>query len=99
MRKILKNNSKSKRMNGTSRGRVGTITVLQDKNKNFLVVGDKVRYGEHQGILLYEPERKGYGVALDYSRWYGDNKYDAKSYGKFVSIPIDNGARMEIEKL
>lgn len=97
MRKILKNNYKSKRLNGTSDGRIGTILGLMDKHKNFLVVGDEVRYGEYKGIILYEPERKGYGVALDYSMWYGDDKYNIHSYGKFIDIPMDNGARMEIE--
>ena len=97
MRKILRNYNKSKRLNGTSEGRIGTILGLMDKDRNFLVVGDKVSYGKYQGVLLYEPERKGYGVALDYSMWYGDNKYDINSYGKFIDIPMDNGARMELE--
>lgn len=97
MRKILKNNYKSKRLNGTSKGRIGTILGLMDKDRNFLVVGDRVRYGEYQGILLYESERRGYGVALLDSMWYGTDKYDIKSYGKFIDIPMDNGARMEIE--
>lgn len=97
MRKILRNNNKSKRLNGTPDGRIGTITGLLDKNRNFLVIGDKVRYGKYKGVVLYEPEHRGYGVALDYSMWYGDDKYDIKSYGKFVDIPMDNGARMEIE--
>lgn len=97
MRKILRNYNKSKRLNGTPEGRIGRTLGLMDKNKRFLAVGDKVRYGEYKGVLLYEPERRGYGVALDYSMWYGDDKYDVRSYGKFVEIPMDNGARMEIE--
>ena len=97
MRKILRNYNKSKRLNGTPEGRIGTILGLMDKDGNFLVVGDKVRYGKYKGIILYEPERRGYGIALDYSMWYGDDKYDIASYGKFVDIPMDNGARMEIE--
>lgn len=97
MRKILRKYNKSKRIKGTPEGKIGTILGLMDKNGKFLVVGDEIQYGKHKGILLYEPERKRYGVALDYSRWYGDNKYDIKSYGKFVNIPMDNGARMEIE--
>lgn len=58
-----------------------------------------MRYGEYQGIILYDPVHRGYGVALDYSMWYGDNKYDIKSYGKFVDILTDNGSRMKIEKV
>lgn len=97
MRKILKNNNKSKKLNGTPDGRIGTITGLLDKNRNILVVGDEIKYGVYKGILLYNHHYDQYGVALDYSMWYGDDKYDIKSYGKFVDIPMDNGARMEIE--
>lgn len=97
MRKILRNYNKSKRLNGTSEEKIGTILGLMDKDRNFLVVGDDIRYGKYQGTLLYEPERRGYGVALDYSMWYGDDKYNIDSYGKFIDIPMDNGARMEIE--
>ena len=31
--------------------------------------------------------------------WYGTDKYDIKSYGKFVAIPMNNGARMKIEQI
>lgn len=99
MRKILRNYNKSKRLKGTSEGRYGTILGLMDKNKNWLVVGDEVKYRKYHGILLYEPIRKGYGVALLDSMWYGNDKYDINSYGKFVDIPMDNGTRMEIEKV
>jgi hypothetical protein len=97
MRKILKNYSKSKRLNGVLEGKIGTILGLIDKDKNFLLVGDTIRYGNYEGVILYEPERKGYGVALTCSMWYGDDKYDINSYGKFIDLPMDNGARMEIE--
>lgn len=50
MRKILKNNRKSKRFNGFSKGKVGI-------------------------------------------------KYNIDSYGKFIVIPMDNGARMELEMI
>lgn len=99
MRKILKNNFKSKRIHGTKEGRFGTQLNLLDKNKELLSVGDYIRYGEYKGILLYNYHYDKYGIALDYSMWYGDNKYDIDSYGKFIPIPMDNGARMEIEKL
>ena len=36
-------------------------------------------------------------MALDYSMWHGDDKYNIHSYGKFIDIPMDNGAKMEIE--
>ena len=99
MNKVLNNYNKSKRINGTSKGKIGTVLHLMDKNKERLSVGDTVRYGEYQGVLLYNHHYDQYGIALDYSMWYGDDKYNIDSYGKFIDIPMDNGARMEIEKL
>lgn len=99
MGKVLNNYNKSKRINGTSKGRIGTALKLFDKNRNTLSVGDTIKYGEYKGVLLYNHHYDEYGVALDYSMWYGDDKYNIDSYGKFVSIPMDNGARMEIEKV
>lgn len=99
MRKILKNNNKSKRITGTSKGRIGTLLNIIDKNNTTLFVGDTVRYGEYSGVLLYNYDYDQYGVALDYSMWYGDNKYDIDSYGKFIKIPMDNGAKMKLEKM
>lgn len=98
MRKILKNYNKSKRLSGVSEGKIGTILGLKDKNNKYLVVGgDTIQYGIYHGILLYEPERKVYGIALT-SSMYGDDKYDINSYGKFIDIPMDNGTKMEIKK-
>ena len=34
-----------------------------------------------------------------HSMWYGDDEYDINSYGKFIKIPLDNGAKMQIEKI
>ena len=98
MRKVLNNPNKSKRLSGTTKGKVGTVLNLLDKNKETLCVGDFVKYSSYQGILLYNHYSDEYGVALDYSMWYGDDKYNIDSYGKFLAIPMDNGARMEIEK-
>lgn len=97
MRKILINNNKSKRINGISKGRIRTPLNIIDKYRNNLSVGDKVKYGEYKGILLYNYHYNQYGIALDYSMWYGNDKYNIDSYGKFIEIPMDNGARMEIE--
>lgn len=99
MSKILNNYNKSKRKNGISKARIGTVLKLLDKNRNTLSVGDTIKYGEYKGVLLYNHHYDKYGVALDYSMWYGDDKYNIDSYGKFVSIPMDNSARMEIEKV
>lgn len=97
MRKILKNNKKSKRIHGTTKGKIGTLLSIMDKNGYFLSVGDSIRYGKYQGILLYNPEYSQYGVAIDGSMWYGDDPYNIGSYGKFIDIPMDNGGRMNIE--
>ena len=99
MNKVLNNYNKSKRISGTSKGKIGIVLHLMDKNKERLSVGDTVRYGEYRGVLLYNHHYDKYGIALDYSMWYGDDRYNIDSYGKFIDIPMDNGARMEIEKL
>ena len=64
---------------------------------NILSVGDEIKYWQYKGILLYNHYYNQYGIALDYSMWYRADKYDIDSYGKFIDIPMDNGARMEIE--
>lgn len=99
MNKVLNNYCKTKRLNGTSKGKIGTLLQLMDKNRELLFIGDTVRYGEYKGVLLYNHHLEQYGVALDCSMWYGDDKYNIDSYGKFIEIPMDNGTRMEIEKL
>ena len=76
MNKVLNNYNKSKRINGTSKCEIGTTLHLMDKNKERLSVGDIVRYGEYQGVLLYNHYYDRYGIALDYSMWYGDDKYN-----------------------
>ena len=40
MRKVLNNPNKSKRLSGTTKGKVGTVLNLLDKNKETLCVGD-----------------------------------------------------------
>ncbi len=97
MRKILENNNKSKRLNGTKKGRIGTKLCIIDKLGNVLSVGDKIKYGKYKGVLLYNHYYDQYGIALTNSMWYGDDKYNIDSYGKFIEIPMDNGGRMELE--
>lgn len=96
-RKVLENNSKSKRLNGTKKGKIGTQLCIIDKIGNSLSVGDEIKYGDYKGILLYNHHFDQYGIAISNSMWYGDDKYNINSYGNFVEIPMDNGARMEIE--
>lgn len=95
--KVLNNYRKSKRLSGTTKGIIGTELKIMDKNNILIHVGDFVKYFEYQGYVLYNPESQEYGVALDYSLWYGDDVLDINGYGKFVSIPMDNGAKMDLE--
>lgn len=98
-RKVLNNFKTAKRLNGTKQGSVGRILNILDRNGERLAIGNTIRYGKYSGVLLYNYYSKQYGVAIDYSMCYGENKYDINSYSKFIDIPLDNGARMEIEKL
>ena len=87
-------------MSGYTAGKIGTLLCIQDKNGEWLRCGDTVRYGkenrsDHIGIILYDGE--DYNFYYRYSMWFGDNKYDPNSYGKIRPIPMDNGARMELE--
>ena len=97
MRKIFKNNSKSKRISGTNKGKIGIQLCILDKVGNSLLVGDEIKYGKYKGVLLYNYHYDQYGVAVEDSMWYGDDKHNIDSYGKFIEIPMDNGARMELE--
>ena len=99
MRKVLNNNNKSRRLNGSTKGKIGLTLSIKDKNNKVLCVGDYIYYGNYKGFLLYNHHSDEYGIALEHSQWYGDNKYDINSYGKFISIPMDNGAKMELEKI
>ena len=97
--KRLKNNKKSKEIHGTSKGRIGLPLNIKDKDNLILSVGDNIKLHEYIGILLYNYHCNKYGIALEDSQWYGDDKYSIDSYGKFIEIPMDNGARMEITKI
>lgn len=98
MRKILKNNNKSERITGTSKGRIGTLLNIMDKNNTTLSVGDTVRYGEYSGVLLYNYDYGQYVVALDYSMWYDDNKYDIDSYGNLLKFLWIMAQRWNLKK-
>lgn len=92
-RKILSNNKKSNRINGTQEGKVGTILGIQDKNNEWLKVGDKVMIlsNDIEGRILWNEAQKEYHIFYSYSMWYGSDEFDTKSYGKSVSIRLDNG--------
>ena len=75
---------------------IGDVTGIQDKNGRYLCVGDKVRYGEYTGRFLLNYNNY-FVLAIDYSKWYGDNVLDLDSYGKAIFIPDDNGGKMNLE--
>lgn len=67
MRKVLRNNHKAKRLNGTSKGRIGTFLGLMDKHKNFLVVGDFIAVCEYNGdIVAVKCDNEMSGIYPDY---------------------------------
>lgn len=95
----MRKNNRELRTKKCNKGVIGKNLGILDKDNNELKVGDSVKYGKYIGILLYNNYSEEYGLALDYSKWYGDNKYDINSYGKFIIIPMDNGAKLELERL
>ena len=97
--KVLRNNRKSNRISGTAKGRIGLPLRIKDRNAETLHVGDHVEYDEYEGVLLYNHHSDQYGVAVSSSMLRGHDVYSIDSYDKFVPVPMDNGARMEILKL
>lgn len=89
--------SKTRKIDYTKR--LGHPLGIFDRNNTELCFGDEVQYGRYQGILLYNYAYKEYGLALNGSMWYGENKYSIDSYGKWVAVPMDNGAKMELVKV
>lgn len=96
-RKILNNYKKQKRLSGSSKGKVGTVLPIQDRSGKNICIGDHIKWGSYTGIVLFNPSSNQYGLALSYSMWYGDDLYNIDSYGKFIDLPMDNGAKMELE--
>ena len=77
--------------------KIGIPTGLIDKFGNEILSGAKVRIKpDYEGIVLYHRDMEQFG--LFFGLWYGEkNPYDPDCYGKYISIPKDNGMRMEIE--
>ncbi|MGN0656973.1 MAG: hypothetical protein ACI4KR_09270 [Ruminiclostridium sp.] len=80
----------------SSKTHIGIELPITDKSGKHLFTGDTVRYGQYCGILLYNSVFGEYGIF--FGMWYGEDKYNPDSYGKFIKVPMDNGARMELEK-
>ena len=79
------------------RWRLGDQTKLQDRNGNLLHIGDKISYQPEVGRLLILDNRMM--LLLSYSMWYGDDEFSVSSYGKCISIPEDNGGKLDLELL
>lgn len=87
MRKVFKDRT---RIAHTSKERYGSDTGLIDKFGFRILVGDMYQFNEaYSGIVLYNSSAKEY--QLMFGKWYGDNPYDYKSYGKSISLRNDNG--------
>ena len=74
--------------------KVGTSLGIIDENGHPLNIGDTIQYGEYKGILLYNYYYEEYGIF--FGMWYGNDKYNPDSYGKFVSVPMDNSDKSKI---
>lgn len=79
--------------------RLGIPIGIHDKEGNELCTGDKIKYYGEECIILWDVDYEIYVAMICSSMWYGDKVYDYKSYGKSYQLIMDDGARMEIEKL
>lgn len=77
-----------------SKNTIGTSLGITDKNGYALSEGDTIKYGKYRGILLYNKFYREYGIF--FGMWYGDDKYNPDSYGKFIAVPMDNSDKAEI---
>ena len=92
-------NRKSYRLNGHKNQKIGIPLGIHDKNGVELRTGDKVHWGQYDGIILWNKVCREYWFLISYSKWYGDNEYSDDSYGKGFKLPMDDGARMTMEKM
>ena len=79
------------------RWKLGDQTKLQDRDGNLLHIGDKISYQSEIGRLLVLNNQVM--LFLSYSMWYGDKELLTSSYGKCISIPEDNGGKVNLELL
>jgi hypothetical protein len=76
---------------------IGIPTGLLNCNKEEILTGDyvKLKDTDISGPVLYNRYQECFGIF--YGCWYSDkNPLNPDSYGKFISIPTDQGMRMEL---
>lgn len=96
----FRNRKRESKSKATSKfSKLGTPLKIQDKNNNQLCCGDIIKVYNEECIILYDSTNKEYKACLIRSMWYGNNTYDINCYGKAYTIRMDDGQRMEIEKI
>ena len=91
---------KSNRLTGHKNSRLGQLIGIHDKTGVELKTGDVIFYNDVECIILWNVVSACYEAFLLRSCWYADkDKYNVASYGKCYSLPMDDGARMEIERI
>ena len=94
-------NSNNHKINGPGMNKIGSILGIQDKNGNWLYCGDYIKCGKYEGRIFCENDfgKSLATLCLNYSLWYGDNEFDPNCYGKAIHIKLDNGSKMQIERI
>lgn len=100
MDKKMYQNKRSNRINGYKEDRIGIPLGIHDKNDIELKSGDIIQYKNEKCIILFNHSTKRYEAMLMRTNWYADhNLYNEDSYGCSYTIPFDDGAKTDIEKV
>lgn len=90
-------NRREHRLNGHKNCRIGISLGIHDMSNIELHSGDTILYDDVPCIVLWNTYYSEWWAMIISSRWYGDNQYDAESYGKGYKLPMDDGAKMSIK--
>lgn len=85
---------------------IGEVVLTKNGNPLYDRNGTNIKYGDivyyqvgaetEICIILYSQDHKQAVLFPIRSMWYGDNKFDSKSYGKAYVIKLDNGSKMQL---